>query len=84
MLGLSLTYFIVFSLLAFVSVLIFRVRRTLLGTDLGINRIFIGASLILYGILAWFRPNENNRQMTRVQRPGSPSNNHICQAELTG
>jgi hypothetical protein len=52
-LGLPRTYFIVFSMLAVVSVLLFQVRRTLLGTDLGTNWILIGAGILFYGILAW-------------------------------
>jgi len=52
MLGLRRTYFIVFSMLAVVSVLLFQVRRALLGTDLGTSWILIGAGLLFYGIFA--------------------------------
>jgi protein-S-isoprenylcysteine O-methyltransferase Ste14 len=52
-LGPSRTYFIVFAMLAGLSLLLFQVRRTLLGTDLGTNWILIGVALLAYVILVW-------------------------------
>lgn len=47
------TYLIVFSMLAALGVLIFRVRRPLLGRDLGTNWTLIGLGVLFYGMLAW-------------------------------
>ena len=53
MLGPPRTYLVVFSMLAVLGVLLFQVRRPLLGRDLGTNWILIGASLLFDGILVW-------------------------------
>ena len=53
MLGPARTNLIVCSMLAVLGVLLFQVRGSLLGRDLGTNWILIGASLLFYGILAW-------------------------------
>jgi protein-S-isoprenylcysteine O-methyltransferase Ste14 len=66
--------FIVFSMLAVVSVLLFQVRRTLIGTDLGTNWILIGAGILFYGILAWlgFTYGRHVSHLSFAVRMGAP------------
>ena len=47
------TYFIVFSTLTILGVLLYQFRRPLLGRDLGTNWILVGSALLFEGILAW-------------------------------
>ena len=46
------TYFILFSALTVLGVLLYQVRRPLLGRDLGTNWILVGSGLLFEGILA--------------------------------
>ena len=52
-LGPPRTYLIVFSMLAALGVLVFQLRRPLLGRDLGTNWTLIGLGVLFYGMLAW-------------------------------
>ena len=47
------TFFILFSTLTVLGVLLYRVRKPLLGRDLGTNWILVGSGLLFEGILAW-------------------------------